>query len=807
MFAPLEEADPHRVGRFRIVARIGAGGMGRVYLGRSPGGRSVAVKVVRAELAEEAGFRRRFAREVETARRVTGFFTAAVVDADPQGSPAWLATEYVPGMPLGEAVGRHGPWPEKNVLALGAGLAEALEAVHDAGVIHRDLKPSNVLLAMDGPRVIDFGISVMAEVSAHASVLTQTGAVIGTPGFMSPEQLVGGEVGPPSDVFSLGTVLAFAATGSGPFGAGAAQALNYRIVHEQPDLSGLPPVLADVVGRCLTKEPERRPSVATLVRELGRALPDEGLETPRPSSDGGWLPESVTRVLRERAHTRTMAPQEHDREHGREQERGRGEEQGRRETEGEGEGQERRQGTPLSGGDEPSPHHAPTRTGRQSPPVTPPPPAHPPTALVPPAREARPERPRIPVTPKPADMRRPSPSPSSTVPYPPVVTRRRVLGTLGGVAAVGAGFTLMKVRSDRADAAERPPAGVKQRWALGDFKTSSPVTVVGRTLYVGQSGGLRAIDTADGRRRWAFDAPTGDTGRPPAVADGTVYFGSSDGNMYALDAATGGKRWSSPVAAESRLGMSATVADDIVYFLSRRRTDVEHIEAGLHAVDAATGREHWVFTYSADFADVPPPLVSGGAVFVGGGDGTLYAVDADTGRERWAVPTAGESVPEPQKRLHLAPLVADGTVHAGNGDGTLHAVDADTGRKRWTFATGERADVLPVVSGDTVCVNSYMGRLYALDAATGEEHWTLDLGDHSFSAPTVAAGTVYVGSRNHKVYAVDVATGRKLWAYRSEGPISATPVVADGTLYFSSGSPGNELRAVALGAPGPSPAG
>ncbi|MFH9735929.1 PQQ-binding-like beta-propeller repeat protein [Streptomyces sp. NPDC017260] len=804
MFAPLEETDPRRVGRFRIVARLGAGGMGRVYLGRSPGGRSVAVKVVRAELAEEAGFRRRFAREVETARRVTGFFTAAVVDADPQGSPAWLATEYVPGMPLGEAVGQHGPWPERNVLALGAGLAEALEAVHDAGVVHRDLKPSNVLLAADGPRVIDFGISVLAEVSAHASVLTQTGAVIGTPGFMSPEQLVGGEVGPPSDVFSLGAVLAFTATGSGPFGAGAAQALNYRIVHEQPDLSGLSPVLADVVGRCLAKNPARRPSVAALVRDLGRSLSDEGQEASRPLSQGGWLPEPVTRVLRERAHTRTAAPQKHGQE--REYEREREQVQGQEEGEREGKRHERRRGTPLSGGGEPAPHHAPTRTGPQSPPAVPPAPVHPPTALAPPAREVRPERPRIPVTPKPADMR-PSPSPPSTVPYPPVVTRRRVLGTLGGVAAVGAGFTLLKVRSDRADAAERPPAGVEQRWALGDFTTSSPVAVVGSTLYVGQSGGLRAIDAADGRRRWAFDAPTDSTGHPPAVADGTVYFGSSDGNMYAIDAGTGGKRWSSPVAAEGRVGMSATVADGIVHFLSRRRTGAEHIEARLHAVDEATGRERWAFTYSADFANVPPPVVSGGTVFVAGQDGTLYAVDAATGRERWAVPTGGKSLPEPRQRLHLAPLVADGTVYAGGQDGTLYAVDAATGRKRWTFGTGERATVRPAVSGGTVCISGYSDKLYAVDAATGKRRWTITLGGDSSTAPTVAAGTVYVGNRDHKLYAVDVATGRKLWAYRSEGPVSATPVVADGTLYFSSGSPGNELRAVALGAPGPGAAG
>ncbi|MDW6063609.1 serine/threonine-protein kinase [Streptomyces sp. FXJ1.4098] len=180
--APLEAGDPERVGRYRIVGRLGRGGMGQVYLGRSPGGRAVAVKVVRAELADDPDFRRRFVREVAAARQVTGFFTAAVVDADPEGMPPWLATEYVPGMSLDAAVAAHGAWQESSVLALGAALAEALEAVHGADVVHRDLKPSNVLLAADGPRLIDFGISLASE----ATKLTLTGAMVGTPGFMSP---------------------------------------------------------------------------------------------------------------------------------------------------------------------------------------------------------------------------------------------------------------------------------------------------------------------------------------------------------------------------------------------------------------------------------------------------------------------------------------------------------------------------------------------------------------------------------------------------------------------------------------------
>ncbi|MFH8370090.1 ABC transporter substrate-binding protein [Streptomyces sp. NPDC018031] len=290
----LGAADPRQVGRYRILARLGAGGMGRVYLGRSTSGRKVAVKVVRAELAEDPDFRRRFAREVEAARRVNGFFTAAVVDADPEGSPAWLATAYVPGLPLDAAVRAHGAWPRRSLLVLGAGLVEALEAIHATGLIHRDLKPSNVLIAADGPRVIDFGISIAAE----ASVLTRTGTVIGTPGFMSPEQLTGHRVGPASDVFSLGAVLAFAGTGAPPFGTGSAHSVNFRAVYEAPDLHRLP-ADTDFVGRCLEKDPGDRPTVPELLAKFARLLGESGGQTyggglPKETA---WLPEAVASAV------------------------------------------------------------------------------------------------------------------------------------------------------------------------------------------------------------------------------------------------------------------------------------------------------------------------------------------------------------------------------------------------------------------------------------------------------------------------------------------------------------------------------
>ena len=212
--------------------------MGRVFLGVSPGGRPVAVKAIRAELAADPEFRTRFGREVAAARRVSGVYTAQVVDADVDGPVAWMATAYVPGPSLAEAVDTHGPLPEPSLLALAAGLAESLHAIHAAGVVHRDLKPSNVLLAEDGPRVIDFGISRAVEA---ATMLTQAGLVVGSPGFMSPEQATGYEVGPPSDVFNLGAVLAFAATGEGPFGTGTTAAMLYRVVHGTPSLDRVPP--------------------------------------------------------------------------------------------------------------------------------------------------------------------------------------------------------------------------------------------------------------------------------------------------------------------------------------------------------------------------------------------------------------------------------------------------------------------------------------------------------------------------------------------------------------------------------------
>ncbi|MFI0444546.1 serine/threonine-protein kinase [Actinomadura sp. 6N118] len=277
-------SDPQRVGPYKIIGRLGSGGMGWVYLGRSPGGLDVAVKVVRPEYAEDPAFLKRFKREVNAARSVSGAFTAAVVDADTESDPPWLATEYVPGPSLMEVVQTSGPFQEAMVRRLGAGLVEALQAIHAAGLVHRDLKPSNILLADNGPRVIDFGISLADEDTR----MTREGLIIGTPSYMSPEQMGGKEVGAASDVFSLGGVLAFTATGKAPFGEGTSA--MYRIVHQPPPLDQVPPGVRDLIGRCLTKAAEERPSLEDLLDEL--------LVAP---TDVAWPPPEAAERIRTRA--------------------------------------------------------------------------------------------------------------------------------------------------------------------------------------------------------------------------------------------------------------------------------------------------------------------------------------------------------------------------------------------------------------------------------------------------------------------------------------------------------------------------
>ncbi|MFF3452793.1 serine/threonine-protein kinase [Streptomyces sp. NPDC002730] len=277
---PLDPGDPQNIGAYRLLGRLGAGGMGRVYLGRSAGGRTVAVKVVHPHFALDEEFRARFRREVEAARRVGGEWTAPVLDADPEASVPWVATGYVAGPALSQAVTSHGPLPARSVRVLGAGLAQALAAVHALELVHRDVKPSNVLLTLDGPRLIDFGIARATDGTAS---LTSTGVSVGSPGYMSPEQILGKGVTAAADVFSLGAVLAYAATGEAPFPGDSSAALLYKVVHEEPELGSLEGDLRELVADCLAKEPTARPAPA----EIASRIAPGGAAGP---VGAGWLP-------------------------------------------------------------------------------------------------------------------------------------------------------------------------------------------------------------------------------------------------------------------------------------------------------------------------------------------------------------------------------------------------------------------------------------------------------------------------------------------------------------------------------------
>ncbi|MFI2507371.1 PQQ-binding-like beta-propeller repeat protein [Streptomyces sp. NPDC018972] len=723
------------MGRYQIVARLGAGGMGRVYLGRSASGRAVAVKVVRAELVDDAGFRRRFAREIAAARRVTGFFTAAVVDADPEGSPAWLATAYVPGMSLEEAVRTHGAWSQSAVVALGAGLAEALEAIHEAGVIHRDLKPSNVLLAADGPRVIDFGISVAAD----ASVLTQTGMVVGTPGFMSPEQVTGKQpVGRASDVFALGAVLAFTATGTGPFGTGSAHAVNFRAVYEQPCLDKVPPGLRDVVASCLVKDPGQRPSVARLLHQLVQAT-GAGHDVTAVLADVEWLPAPVATTVRTRSAERLFS-------------------------------------TPSSVELAlPSADTVSTEITNSSPaPSTRP--------------EPRTETPGAPIE---------SPSPNQVSGQPdgatskagaslgalpggdllpkrsakgsrmPGMTRRRALrGLVGTTTAAGLGFVGWRIF----ESATLPKPGKRWTVDLSESVLASPA-VAGGILYVcSTENTLYALDAATGNQRWKTPvSPINvleDSGGDLTVAGGNAYltFGSE---LHALDAATGEEKWNF-VTAEDQWAMPA-VAAGVVYVSGKNRC--------VYALDASTGKEKWSSRPLRVEEEQERALlaVAAGVVYAGGADGDLYALDVASGEEVWKFATGDEG--------RVYPTVAGGVVYIGSSYGNVWALDAATGGERWKLATNNGVDSPVLAARGVVYFGPY--DLYALDAATGDEKWKWIADDEYVdSSPILAGSVVCFGTSEGSVYALDAITGKGRWKFPKNDEVNPEFTASKGIVYI-----------------------
>ncbi|MCQ4205664.1 outer membrane protein assembly factor BamB family protein, partial [Streptomyces longispororuber] len=664
----------------------------------SPGGRAVAVKVVRDALLRDELFRRRFVREVEAARRVTGFFTAGVVDADPEGNPAWLATEYVPGLSLQDAVASHGVWQQQAVRGLGAALAEALAAVHAADLVHRDLKPSNVLLAADGPRVIDFGISAAADDTA----LTEAGMVIGTAGFIPPEQLRHESFGPAGDVFALGAVLAYAAAGVGPFGGGAAHAVNYRVVHQDPDLRGLEPALAAVVAQCLAKDPEERPTVSWLLDALGHPEPTVDDRHARQGTPGleadvttvQWMPGPVVETAaRLRAEVPTEpVPRAED-------------------------------GTPEPPADAPArtrPRHLRTVLAAA-------------TALAVVVTGA--------VVWQVTANKGTDDSPSAAPPNVEELWSRPLHE--GQTIAATADRTVYLQNTDRHEIAALSLADGSDRWTrrvkISDISGESDYVrntvgddievtgVSGGQLYYGSGQYLYALDADDGDPLWKH---MDDSFHPSPIVVGDGAYAQMNAFFYVLDPRTGKKLWTHVY--DSLTSDDATVTGDKL---------LTHGKKKLIAVHIRTRKEAW--TYEADSEVETAPVTANGTVYFGTKDGALYAVDAASGDELWRGTFEGELWDGRLGGGAGGPEVADGTVYFEN-DGYVSAFDADTGRVLWrNKQTTEEVTSLTVVD-DTLLVHDSDGYLSALDTRSGKSRWREPVDMDDDSDFWIAGSTVFV---------------------------------------------------------------
>ncbi len=676
----LRPGVPRRIGGYRLVGRLGAGGMGEVFLGRSPGGLLVAIKVVHPHLAEDPDFRGRFRREVGAARSVSGAFTAPVIDADTEAPSPWLATAYLPGMSLQDAVAGHGPLPVAAVFALGAGLAEALVSIHRAGVVHRDLKPSNVMLGTDGPRVIDFGIAHAAD----SGVITAAGSAVGSPGFIAPEQARGETTGPASDVFSLAAVLVYAATGAGPFGEGPPHVLIYRVVHEPPRLDAVPdPALRDLIGTCLDPDPRRRPPSAFLLDRLASLAP--------PASDPhgtDWLPASVAALIAN-ASGEVTPPRTPPRGTSR-----------RRVLLGAGVG-----AVAVAGGaglvaallDDGSPPAA-----------------------------------------------RPSPSPTAAAPSPRPVRDAKVLWKRNTGAtylisspAVAGGTVFVGCEKGILLAYDAKTGKPRWRHPTGARITSQPSVVNGVVYVANVDGAVHAVDARTGRSRW--QRTVSDTLTDTIVSGGTVYAGGDP--LYALSASSGAVKWHAPggdnysafhAAGGALVYVSRDQSLDALDVRTGRRRWTYRMTKGcgaplvsggvvycgnfqgdeVHALDAETGRNRW--TYRLTSPITARPAISGGQVFVGDWDQNLYAIDAATGSMRWQLQTGGQ--------IHGNPVAAGGMLYVPSGvysEGNLYAVEAATGRADWRFFRGDGFDSSPAVADGVVYASCKDGYLYALDVRGG----------------------------------------------------------------------------------------
>jgi outer membrane protein assembly factor BamB/tRNA A-37 threonylcarbamoyl transferase component Bud32 len=803
---PLAAGDPWQVGPYRLRARLGAGGMGQVFLGYSPAGRAVAVKVIHRELAKDPMFRTRFRREVAAARAVSGAYTAPVTAAGPDDDPPWLATAFVPGPSLADAVAEAGPLPELAVWKLAAGLVEALQAVHAADLVHRDIKPANVLLVTDGPRLIDFGISQAVENTR----MTSTGLVVGTASFMSPEQAQGSNVGRPSDVFSLGSVIAFAALGTAPFGDGPLAATLYRVVNTDPVLDGMPAGLRKLVATCLAKAPAQRPTLEWLVGAVAAGLgPDAGGgltsfwpgvvarmivafqdrlagEIPGPTAVPDTAPDAAVQPAGAAVRPADIpATQAHDVPAGHTEDR---QAAGLRDVPA---GLTAVSGLAVAGLVAPAAGPGSTAVG-----VTPSAPSAFTTPLAPgPASATSPG----PVPAYPADAAaRPQYPLYQGMPVRPGsdrqggVTRRKVLVGLGLTAAVGvagAAWELSRggtthhlatgshTSPGRKTGAKHPAAAASGHkvWSFptGNSIWSSVVVANGVVYFGSDDSRIYAVNVSDGSKRWSH--PTNGAVRSGlAVAGGAVYAGSYDGNLYALNTSDGSKLWLYPAHSIAAAGVA--VADGKVYSSA--------IGIVVVALRASTGAKVW--EYAQGGSGQQGIAVVDHVVYVGSSSAQVDALRGNGGNVIW---TASANGP-----MSSGVAVAGGTVFAGSDDQNVYALDVSNGSKLWAFPAGGAVESGIAVANGIVYVGSADDTVYALSASHGRVIWKFATQSQVHSGIAVADGRVYVGSADAHVYALNARTGREIWQFATEGPIESGIAVADGVVYF--GSTDNNLYAV-----------
>ncbi|MCK7627328.1 PQQ-binding-like beta-propeller repeat protein [Streptomyces sp. RS10V-4] len=747
---PGPEAErPEYAGQYRLEARLGSGGMGVVHLARSSSGLLLAVKVIHAEFAQDPEFRGRFRQEVAAARRVSGAFTAPVVDADPDAGRPWMATLHIAGPTLSDHVKRNGPLAPAEVRQLGAGLAEALRDIHRAGVVHRDLKPGNVLLAADGPKVIDFGISRPSD----SEMRTETGKLIGTPPFMAPEQFQRPrEVGPAADVFALGSVLVHAATGRGPFDSDSPYLVAYQVVHDDADLSGVPDALVPLVAGCLAKDPADRPTPGRLMELLRTDAPMTLPAAARPP--GGALPETVPGAVRVPAQR-----------------------------------QPARAETTHVRARTPGPAAAPADPAAPGIPRTPATPAAPGTPAAGPA---------LPDPPEPRPARRPARS------------RRRLLGAAAALVLVlgAAGAWALTAGADDDPALQthppRTPRTTFHSWRTtlverpAGYAAEMPYCTAGAgAVFCGQSGLPAArLSPGTGEVAWRHEAagPARSAVSPtaPVLSGGLLYTFAADGRrLLALDPSAHGKgalRWSMDVSPYE--GGAAVVADRILLTAA---------DGTVTALDTTTHRQRWRTRFPGHrlprftaYGD-PHTAYAAETGTTGPAPATqLTAIDPADGSVHWSRRLPGS--------LTLAGPTRSGALFLTVGDPTYDNVtaavlryDPATRRTRRLPLAAPLRGVAATVQGETAYLLAEGGALQAV----GERTWDTETSVSRGSAPVAAGDRLYFTAADGRLIAVDTTSGAllgqtppRLTATRHNGFLQAVPApcldAAHGRIYAAS---------------------